>query len=331
MLFGQRPGLSSQTRETPAQREGTYSLSVAVNEVSLTFHAEDAQGLPVNDLKLDELSLLDNGKAPRGILAFQLMQDFPIRAGILIDTSESMERGLSSNREISIEYAQKLLRQRTDQAFVMDFGRLSNIIQHWTRDPNVLIAGIRRVAAQRRVAGTAIFDTLYRACVYQFGKIDHAASANFILLFSDGEDNGSSLSLKEAVDACQRNDTAIYSFRMDSDNSFGSSGPRTLSELSSETGGRAFPEAAPESGMYKKISSRYRADLRNHIDDLQAGELKHNGSFHRIELKAPTVSIPSWISARLPSARRAKRTFHQLSQCTTVSRDFGFGSAHPTR
>ena len=51
--------------EASAQSEGTYSLSVAVNEVSLTFHAEDAHGLPVNDLKIDDLSLLDNGKAPR--------------------------------------------------------------------------------------------------------------------------------------------------------------------------------------------------------------------------------------------------------------------------
>jgi VWFA-related protein len=280
--------LFAQT-EASAQSEGTYSLSVAVNEVSLTFHAEDAHGLPVNDLKIDELSLLDNGKAPRRILAFQLMQDFPIRAGILIDTSESMERGLSSNRTISTEYAQKLLRQRTDQAFVMDFGRLSNVIQPWTGDPNVLIAGIRRVSAhgERRVAGTAIFDTLYRACVYQFGKIDHAASANFILLFSDGEDNGSSLSLKEAVDACQRNNTAIYSFRTDSDNGFGPSGPRTLSELASETGGRVFHDTGSEPDVYEDLRS-IEADLRNQYRLIyRPAELKHNGAFHRIELKAP--------------------------------------------
>jgi len=93
-LFAQRPGLNSQATGSPVQSEGSYSLSVSVNEVSLTFHAEDAQGLPVNDLKVDELSLLDNGKAPRKILAFQLMQDFPIRAGILMDTSESMEQSL---------------------------------------------------------------------------------------------------------------------------------------------------------------------------------------------------------------------------------------------
>jgi Ca-activated chloride channel homolog len=76
----------------------------------------------------------------------------------------------------------------------MDFGRVSRVIQPWTSDASVLAAGVRRVSAygERRVAGTAIFDTLYRACLYQFGKTDYGSDANFILLFSDGEDNGNS-------------------------------------------------------------------------------------------------------------------------------------------
>ena len=103
-------GADSQT--TPAVPQGVtpYSLSVSVDEVSLSFHAADAHSLPVNDLKLDELSLLDNGKPPRKILAFGSLRDFPIRAGILMDTSESMEGFLARNRAIAIEYAQRLLR-----------------------------------------------------------------------------------------------------------------------------------------------------------------------------------------------------------------------------
>src|SRR5580692_4246051 len=101
-----------------------YTLSLPVDEVNLTFHAADAHGLPVNDLKIDELRVFDNDKPPRRILDFQLLQDFPIRAGILIDSSESMDQRLSVARKISIEFAQQILRQQTDQAFVMDFGYL---------------------------------------------------------------------------------------------------------------------------------------------------------------------------------------------------------------
>ena len=170
-----------------------FRLRLPVDEVSLTFHAADAQGLPVNDLKAGEVTLLDNGRPPRRILAFQLMQDFPIRAGILMDTSESMTAHLPHARAIAAKYAERLLRAQTDQAFVMDFGLLSNLRQPWTGDPAALTAAIQRImpGKENPLGGTRVFDTVFRACFNLFAKTDNAASGNFILLFSDGEDNAS--------------------------------------------------------------------------------------------------------------------------------------------
>ena len=288
-----------QMRHCRAQSAVPYSLNVSVNEVSLTFHAADAQGLPINGLRVEELQLLDNGRPPGKILAFQSLQNSPIRAGILMDTSESMEQHLPGNRAIAIDYAQRILRQQTDQAFIMDFGRLSKILQPWSSDASTLTAGIRRVTAggERRVAGTAIFDTIYRACFSLFGKTDHAASGNFILLFSDGEDNASSITLKAAVDACQTANTAVYAFRTDSKSLFGSSGPRTLAQLASETGGRVFHDTGSEADIVDDLRI-IEADLRNQYRLIyRPAELRHNGSFHRIELKAPervdTIKIRS--------------------------------------
>jgi Ca-activated chloride channel homolog len=265
----------------------TYGLNVSVDEVSLTFHAADAHGLPINDLKLDELSLLDNGKPPGKILAFQLLRDFPIRAGILMDTSESMEEYLRGDRAIAIKYTQQLLRRQTDQAFVMDFGRQSRLLQSWTSDSTALTASISRITADgSHIGGTAIFDTVFRACFNLFGNVDHAMSGNFILLFSDGEDNASHVSLKEAVDMCQQTHTTIYSFRADSKSSFGSPGPRTLAELASETGGRVFHDTGSDDGIYSDLRT-IEADLRNQYRLIyKPVALKHDGTFHRIELKA---------------------------------------------
>src|ERR1700738_7932 len=61
-----------------AQSATPYNLNVAVDEVSLTFHAADVHGLPINNLRLDELNLLDQGKPPRKIVVFQSMKDLPI-------------------------------------------------------------------------------------------------------------------------------------------------------------------------------------------------------------------------------------------------------------
>ena len=277
-----------QTNAAAVPSAPTYGLNVAVDEVSLTFHAADVHGLPINDLKLDELSLLDNGKPPRRILAFQLLQDFPIRAGILMDTSESMEDSLPSNGAIASKYVQSLLRQQTDQAFVMDFGKQWIVMQPWSSDARALTTGIRKITGTggSSMGGTAIFDAVFGACFYQFGKIDHAASGNFILLFSDGQDNASHISLKEAVDMCQHTHTAIYSFRTDAKSSFGSSGPTTLEELASETGGHVFHDNGSEAGIFSDLRA-IEADLRNQYRLIyKPAELKRDGSFHRIELKA---------------------------------------------
>jgi VWFA-related protein len=296
--------LSSASRGN-AQQDGAvdgrsrFNLKVAVDEVSLTFHAADAHGLAVNDLKLDELSLLDNGRPPRRIVDFHLTQDEAIRAGILIDTSESMERELAASKSISIRVAQGMLRQPTDQAFVMDFGYVSKITQPWSSDAASLTAGVRQAVAGREnpLGGTALFDAVFRACFNEFGKVDHAASGNFVLLLSDGEDNASHTSLAEVVDICQRANTAIYAFRGEPNPSLYSSGPKALADLAAQTGGRVFPA--------NDSDAEIDADLRTIESDLRSqywlvynpAELKHDGEFHRIELRTPgrveTVAIRS--------------------------------------
>ena len=279
-----------QTYAATTQSTAPYRLSVAVDEVSLTFHASDAHGLPINDLKLDELHLRDNGKPPRRILAFQFLQDFPIRAGILMDTSQSMDETRSSDRAIAIQYAQQLLRQQTDQAFVINFGFVSNLAQPWTRDTVALTQGIRNLkftaASASHTGGTALFDTIYRACLNQFGHIDNAASGNFILLFSDGEDNASHASLQLAVDTCQRSSTAIYAFHPKPKADF-SPGPAILAELTSKSGGRVFYDDDTEAAIDNDLLA-IESDLRNQYRLVyKPADLKHDGSFHRVDLNEP--------------------------------------------
>jgi len=142
LLCAQVRSACSQKTSGGADGATPYHLNVAVDEVSLTFHAADVHGAPIDNLRLDELKLLDNGKPPRKIVAFQSMTDLPLRAGILIDKSESMEEHLPTDKAISIKYARLLLRQQTDQAFVMDFASHSGIAEPWTSDAAALVAAI---------------------------------------------------------------------------------------------------------------------------------------------------------------------------------------------
>ena len=86
---------------------------------------------------------------------------------------------------------------------------------------------------------------------------------------------------------CRRANTAIYAFRAESKSSSSSSGPKTLAELASESGGRVFFDDDAEA----KIDHDLRiieADLRNQYRLVyKPAEWKHDGTFHRVELKAP--------------------------------------------
>ncbi len=212
-----------------------------------------------------------------------------------MDTSVSVAAYLPRNRAIASEYVQRLLRQKADEAFVMDFDFESRIAQPWTSDRNALIAGMRRVTPDgvSRMGGTAIIDSIYRACLNQFGRLKDtanaagtaAASANFILLFSDGEDNASHAYLNEAVEMCQRTNTAIYAFRVHPESRF-FDGPKTLMQLASQTGGRVFKSEDSDEAIYDDLRT-IEADLRDQYRLVyKPAELKHNGSFHRIQLKA---------------------------------------------
>ena len=291
------------------QTDAPYRLNVSVDEVILTFHAADARGLPVNDLKLSDLTLLDNGIPPAKILDFQLQQNFPIRAGILIDTSGSMSSHLFRDQSIATQYAQQLLRQQTDQAFVTNFDRTAHLIQSWTSSPTTLTAAIRNTTHGDPIGGTALFDTLYAACRYQFGEIDHRTSGNFILLFSDGEDNASFLDLETAVDMCQHTNTAIYAFSSNAHDGSFHPGITTLAQLTKQTGGAIFHDDDPAAEIYADLRS-IESSLRNQYRLVfRPASPAHDGAFHPIVLATPdrvaTLTIRSGYYA--PKPKRAAK------------------------
>jgi VWFA-related protein len=297
--LGSALAAAAQAVASTAQSTPSLTLSVAVDEVGLSFHAADAGGLPVNDLRLDELRLLDNGMPPSRILALYPPQNQPIRAGILIDTSDSMRESLHGVRDLAARLAQHVLRQAADHAFVMEFAYSARILQPWTGEVPSLEAGVQSAVAghENSLAGSAIFNTLYRACSSEFGAVDPAATGNFILLFSDGEDNAGQTTLENVVTACQHTNTVIYAFAPERANGLASTGPRHLADLALQTGGRLFSASASGAEIDGDLRT-IEADLRNQYRLVyKPAGWKHDGSFHRIELRAPgrvdSITFPS--------------------------------------
>lgn len=279
---------SAQGNTTGNESAPEFRLALPVDEVVLTFHAEDAHGVPVDDLKKEEIKLWDNGVPPRRIVAFDSLPDRPMRIGFLLDTSASMQRSVAASRSIAERFVEQFFRQKTDQAFVMDFGYASKLSMPWTNKAAALAQGLRSVRQGRMnpLGGTARIDTVFRARFHEMGQVDPNATANLLLVFSDGEDNASHTSMDEALAACQHSNTAIYAFRVAA-GSDDSTGPKTLAQLASRTGGRVFPADDTEDAIeryLKSLDCEARSEYRLAYDPAQ---LKHDGTFHTIEIQPP--------------------------------------------
>jgi Ca-activated chloride channel homolog len=270
----------------PAPDAKPYTLNVAVDEVSLTFHAADFHGIPIDDLQLTDLRLLDNNKKPNKILSFEAHQNLPVHFGILIDTSRSMLEHLLRNQAIANEYITHLLRKQTDRAFVMGFDFNSKVVQDWTTDSDALATSLRNISTgySSRLGGTALFDSIYKACRDQFGTANPLAG-NFILLFTDGIDNASHARLEDDIDICQKANTAIYIFSAEP-KTFSSSGPKNLATLAAQTGGVIFFDQTRETiwDDLRVIDANLRSQYRLVY---KPQHFKRDGSFHRIKLDSP--------------------------------------------
>lgn len=279
----------AQTATSADQSKIQYKLQLPVDEVVLTFHAIDDHGLPINDLKVNEVRLLDNGSPPRRIIAFDSILNRPIRAAILLDTSESMQQTVSASKRIAQHFVEHILRQESDKAIVIDFAYASNTAAQWTGNPSSLSQNIQnvRLGTMNPVQGTAIFNTIFRTCAYDFKNADPAATGNLMLLFSDGEDNAGMTSMEEALRACQGGNTVIYAFRIPSNYAEHSTGPKTLADLAANTGGRVFPANETPDAIWDDLKL-IESEMRNQYRLVYTpANVKHDGTFHSIELQLP--------------------------------------------
>jgi VWFA-related protein len=265
-----------------------YTMNLPVDEVVLTFHAADAHGLPVNDIKSTEIRILDNGIAPKTLIAFDVLPNRPLRTAILLDTSESIDQALHQTKLIARRFAEQIFRNGSDQALLTQFGYSSAIVRPWTGDQAAMIRSVQGIheGQANPLPGTALIDSVFRTCFHGFGAADATATGNFILLFSDGQDTSSHTTAEEALRACQRSNTTIYAFRVPPADA-GSPGPSTLADLAAKTGGRVFRADASDDAIDNDLRI-IESEMRNQYRLVyHPAQFKHDGAFHSIELQLP--------------------------------------------
>ncbi|MGB9076296.1 MAG: VWA domain-containing protein [Terracidiphilus sp.] len=217
----------------------TPTFRVTADEVSVFFAATD-HGRSVPDLAASDVALLDDSQPPSAILGFRDESQLPLRLGLVVDISDSVAERLSFEKTAAIRFLQRAVARSNDQAFVVGVDNSVLLLQDFTADPALTTQAVNELAPG---GGTALWDAVEFAAGKLAGHAETKPVARMLVVISDGEDNSSSTTLKQAIAAAQRDEVAVYTVStrdgtLEDDNDLiGDHALQTLSEL---TGGTAL-------------------------------------------------------------------------------------------
>ncbi len=206
-----------------------------VEEVRVILSARNGKKL-VADLGRDQLSVLDNGQPSSAITSFHAESTLPLRVALVIDHSDSMQKGFAGEQQAAHAFLERFLRPQIDSAFVVDFAIHASVSPPSNASQFTLPA-IDHLEASGQ---TALFDAMITAAqAFDQQPSNAVACRRLMILLSDGEDHYSRAALADALQAVQRADVAVYAITAHNSH-FEYRGDSVLHQIADATGGRAF-------------------------------------------------------------------------------------------
>jgi VWFA-related protein len=227
-----------------AQQQPTFSSEVKVVNVLAT--VRDKGGAIVRNLGKSDFRIFEDGRAQE-IRYFSQESDLPLTIGLLVDTSLSQVKVLEEERAASYRFLDDVLREGKDKAVVVQFDQAIVIRQELTsshKDLADTLSLLDAPTAEQAAngSGTLLYDAVRTASIR---VMRNQQGRKAFIILTDGVDEGSEVSLPDAIEAAQRADTLVYSILF-SDATYygpsllGSHGKGVLQRLSRETGGGYF-------------------------------------------------------------------------------------------
>jgi len=259
MLHGQEapspsgPPPASDAPAIPMQNDtDAPTINVEVNLVDIYFSARDKDGF-ITTLAKSDCSLLED-KAPQTVKNFTQEKNLPLTIGILLDTSGSQMNVLPLEKESGATFLREVLTPK-DEAFLISFdinvdlladytNRASDIARAMNKAQINTGAGTGSVTGNGNPRGTLLFDAVFTAADE---KLRQEAGRKVIVMLTDGGDQGSQETLKNAIEAAQKANTIVYVILIADHQFYGGggfginladTGARDMDQLTRETGGR---------------------------------------------------------------------------------------------
>ena len=284
----------AQSQEKSGQQDSAETFKVNVNVVNLYFVTKDKHGTLVPNLGQDQFEVLENGQ-PQTIRYYKADTTQPLTLGLMIDTSGSEARMLGVEQDFVGQFIGTVLRDK-DLAFLMSFDVNVDLLQDLTATTQDLRTALRKTEIntggggglpglgggpipQANPKGTLLYDAVYLASQE---KLRHEVGRKALIIFTDGNDEGSQTSLGQAIEAAQKADTIVYVLLVYDPRFI--RGDREMRRLCEETGGRVIIVGTSPQKL-KKALEEVSNELRSqYYIGYTPANRKPDGTFRKVEI-----------------------------------------------
>jgi Ca-activated chloride channel homolog len=274
---------------TFGQEAGELKLRVDTTLVLIPVAVTDSQNRFILGLQKNDFQLFEDG-VEQNVAIFS-GEDAPLSVGLVFDESGSMGYKLRNSQAAIARFLKTMTAE--DETFLVEFSDAAKMTVGFTASSEK----IQDALTKAQPGGlTAMLD----AVNISLDEMKNARnSRKAIVIVSDGGDNHSQYTATQIESLVREADVQIYAMGVfEPSLSFGLtpeevSGPRLLSEIATQTGGRAF--SASLTSDLPAVAARVAVELRNQyvIGYYPKNETK-DGSYRHVEVK---VAQPPGVSA----------------------------------
>ncbi|MCU1303368.1 MAG: hypothetical protein JWQ87_3652 [Candidatus Sulfotelmatobacter sp.] len=279
------------------------TLKVNVNVVGLFFNVKDKHGALIPNLTKDDFQVFEDG-TPQTIKYFSADSNLPLTLGMLIDSSGSQRNVLDMEKQVGGAFLRQILTDK-DEAYVIDFNIDAELVQDYTRDVHRLQAALNKVKINTGYTtgpipgagggpvptanspGTVLYDAVYLSAHDMLAK---EIGRKAMIILTDGEDEGSRLKIKDAVEAAQKADAIVYVLLCADRGFYGSfqmgySGEGEMRKLTEATGGRVI-NVGNKFDKLREAFDQIAAELRSQYNlGYTPTNTKLDGGYRKLEIK----------------------------------------------
>jgi Ca-activated chloride channel family protein len=262
----------------------------ALDEVHVTVTVQDESGRLIAGLRPEDFVVLEEGRPQKVELFGRAVEPgqenaMALDLGLLMDTSQSMLKELKLSQEAAVRFLDSIPRAR--DLVTIFFDDDIRISRYDSENQQGLF---ERIHSLKGGGNTALYDAI---SVY-LSRVRDTGGRKVLVLFTDGEDSRSAVSLSELTRLVRASPVVIYAVAftgtMSPSSSRGLKARAILDQLAVVSGGRVFAPRTSRDlpGIYDRILDELKGQyVLGYVSD----DLRRDGRFRRIKVEVARKDV----------------------------------------